>query len=78
MYCLASFYRIGTRARSGFMRIHSSGKFTQPLGWLQGTFSHSLAEYALTSCLYFAKCIPQLQANQRANKWEPLYVEELR
>lgn len=45
---------------------------------VQGAFSHSLAEYAMTACLYFAKCIQELQANHKKGKWEPLYVEELR
>ena len=45
---------------------------------MQGAFSHSLAEYAMTSCLYFAKCIQELQANQKAGAWKKLYVEELR
>lgn len=45
---------------------------------MQGNFSHSLAEWALTACLTFAKDIPRLQAAKAARKWEPYAVEELR
>lgn len=44
----------------------------------QGVFSHSLSEYAITACLYFAKRMPELQANQKAGKWDQLIVEELK
>jgi len=44
----------------------------------QGNFSHSLAEWALTACLAFAKDLPRLRAAKAASKWEPFAVEELR
>lgn len=44
----------------------------------KGNYSHSLAEYALTSCLWFAKELPRLRAQQKQHKWEPFCVEELR
>ena len=44
----------------------------------QGNFSHSLAEWALTACLFFAKDVRRLQAAKAAQKWEPFAVEELR
>ncbi len=45
---------------------------------LQGSFSHSLAEYTLAACNWFAKDFPRLRAQQKAKKWEPFNVEELR
>ena len=45
---------------------------------LQGSFSHSLAEYTLAACNWFAKDFPRLRAQQKARKWEPFNVEELR
>ena len=47
-------------------------------GVLQGNFSHSLAEWAMTACLFFAKDVRRLQAAKAAQKWEPFSVEELR
>ena len=44
----------------------------------QGNFSHSLAEWAMTACLFFAKDVRRLQAAKAAQKWEPFAVEELR
>ena len=44
----------------------------------QGTFSGSLAEYAIAACMWFAKRLPELWANQCASKWTKLTVEELR
>lgn len=44
----------------------------------QGNFSHSLAEYTLAACNWFAKDFPRLRAQQKAKKWEPFDVEELR
>ena len=45
---------------------------------MQGSFSHSLAEYTLAACNWFAKDFPRLRAQQKARKWEPFNVEELR
>ena len=45
---------------------------------LQGSYSHSLAEYTLAACNWFAKDFPRLRAQQKARKWEPFDVEELR
>ena len=45
---------------------------------LQGPYSHSLAEWAITACSYFAKDFPRLKAQQKDRNWEPYYVEELR
>ncbi|KAF8058054.1 ddh [Scenedesmus sp. PABB004] len=44
----------------------------------KGVYSHSLAEYALTCCSYFAKDFPRLLAAKAAARWEPYDVEELR
>ncbi|KAK9866561.1 hypothetical protein WJX84_010448 [Apatococcus fuscideae] len=44
----------------------------------RGAFSHSLAEWAITSCSWFAKDLPRMRANQKAHKWAPYDVEELR
>lgn len=44
----------------------------------KGTYSHSLAEYALTCASYFAKDFPRLLAAKKAKSWEPFDVEELR
>ena len=46
--------------------------------WLQGSFSHSLAEYTLAACNWFAKDFPRLRAQQKARKWAPFNVEELK
>ena len=44
----------------------------------QGNFSHSLAEYTLAACNWFAKDFPRLRAQQKARQWKPFDVEELR
>ena len=44
----------------------------------QGAYSHSLAEWALTACSWFAKDLPRLKRQQKDKNWEPYYVEELR
>ncbi|EIE24549.1 hypothetical protein COCSUDRAFT_32746 [Coccomyxa subellipsoidea C-169] len=44
----------------------------------KGNFSHSLAEYTLTACNWFAKDLPRLRAQQKARQWKPFDVEELR
>eukprot|EP00882_Tetradesmus_deserticola_P009275 GHRQ01009786.1.p1 GENE.GHRQ01009786.1~~GHRQ01009786.1.p1 ORF type:complete len:398 (+),score=168.14 GHRQ01009786.1:291-1484(+) len=44
----------------------------------KGVYSHSLAEYALTCCSWFAKDFPRLLAAKAARSWEPYDVEELR
>lgn len=36
----------------------------------KGQFSHSLAEYAIMACSYFAKDVPRLQRNQRTKTWD--------
>ena len=45
---------------------------------LQGAYSHSLAEWALTACSWFGKDLPRLKVQQKDRNWEPYYVEELR
>ena len=45
---------------------------------MQGNYSHSLAEYTLAACNWFAKDLPRLRAQQKAKRWEPYDVEELR
>ena len=45
---------------------------------VQGNYSHSLAEYTLAACNWFAKDLPRLRAQQKARRWEPYDVEELR
>ncbi|GBF97360.1 D-isomer specific 2-hydroxyacid dehydrogenase [Raphidocelis subcapitata] len=44
----------------------------------KGVYSHSLAEYALTCCSWFAKDFPRLIAAKDAKNWDPYDVEELR
>ena len=46
--------------------------------WMQGAFSHALAEYAMTAFTHFAKKIPTLQAQQKAHVWQLVSVEKLR
>src|ERR1700756_1514457 len=41
----------------------------------KGVFSQSLAEFALTAILYFAKDIPRMRLNQAARTWAPFDVE---
>ena len=45
---------------------------------VQGNYSHSLAEWALTACNWFAKELPRVRAQQKSKHWGQLYVEELR
>jgi len=40
----------------------------------KGVFAHSLAEFALTGILYFAKDLPRMLRNQRASNWEKYAV----
>ena len=42
-----------------------------------GVFSQSLGEFALAAILYFAKDLPRMLRNQRAERWEPFDVEEI-
>lgn len=44
----------------------------------KGVYSHSLAEYALTGCSWFAKDFPRMLAAKAEAKWDPYDVEELR
>eukprot|EP00878_Enallax_costatus_P046953 GHUV01057287.1.p1 GENE.GHUV01057287.1~~GHUV01057287.1.p1 ORF type:complete len:340 (+),score=73.08 GHUV01057287.1:317-1336(+) len=44
----------------------------------KGVYSHSLAEYALTCCSWFAKDFPRLMAAKSNHQWDPYDVEELR
>jgi phosphoglycerate dehydrogenase-like enzyme len=44
----------------------------------KGVYSHSLAEYALTCCNWFAKDLPRMKAAQQRREWAPYDVEELR
>ena len=44
----------------------------------KGCFSHSLAEYALFGCKYFALDYPRMAAAKRQSQWAPYDVEELR
>jgi phosphoglycerate dehydrogenase-like enzyme len=44
----------------------------------KGVYSHSLAEYALTCCNWFAKDLPRMRAAQKLREWDPFDVEELR
>jgi phosphoglycerate dehydrogenase-like enzyme len=49
-----------------------------PLTNARGVYSASLAEWALLSCLYFAKDLPRLMAAKADCRWAPYDVEELR
>ena len=49
-----------------------------PLTNARGVYSASLAEWALLSCLYFAKDLPRLLAAKNDRRWAPYDVEELR
>ncbi|KAL3131826.1 hypothetical protein ABBQ38_007540 [Trebouxia sp. C0009 RCD-2024] len=49
-----------------------------PVTNAKGAYSHSLAEWALTACSWFAKDLPRLKRQQKDRNWEPYYVEELR
>ena len=44
----------------------------------RGVYSGALAEFALAAILYFAKDLGRMVRNQRAEKWEPFDVEEIR
>eukprot|EP00197_Chlamydomonas_leiostraca_P013645 CAMPEP_0202860326 /NCGR_PEP_ID=MMETSP1391-20130828/2081_1 /ASSEMBLY_ACC=CAM_ASM_000867 /TAXON_ID=1034604 /ORGANISM="Chlamydomonas leiostraca, Strain SAG 11-49" /LENGTH=334 /DNA_ID=CAMNT_0049539481 /DNA_START=126 /DNA_END=1130 /DNA_ORIENTATION=- len=44
----------------------------------KGVYSHSLAEYTLTACSWFAKDFPRLARAKAEARWEPYDVEELR
>lgn len=44
----------------------------------KGVYSHSLAEYALTCCSWFAKDLPRMRAAQKRGEWDAFEVEELR
>jgi hypothetical protein len=44
----------------------------------QGCYSHSLAEYAITACSWFAKDLRRMRLAQRDRRWAPFDVEELR
>lgn len=44
----------------------------------KGVYSHSLAEYALTCCSWFAKDFPRMLRAKAAAEWDPYEVEELR
>lgn len=44
----------------------------------KGVYSHSLAEWSLTACNWFAKDLPRLKRQQASSSWEPYDVEELR
>ncbi|MGC2619276.1 MAG: D-2-hydroxyacid dehydrogenase [Acidobacteriaceae bacterium] len=48
-----------------------------PLTNGSGVFSQSLGEFALAAILYFAKDIPRMLRNQRAERWEPFDVDEI-
>lgn len=49
-----------------------------PVSNAKGVYSHSLAEYALTCCNWFAKDLPRMRRSQQEGKWDPYDVEELR
>ena len=44
----------------------------------KGVYSHSLAEYTLACCLWFAKDFPRIRKAQAEQRWAPFDVEELR
>lgn len=44
----------------------------------KGVYSHSLAEYTLFCCNWFAKDAPRLLAAKAQGRWDPYEVEELR
>lgn len=47
-----------------------------PLQNAKGVYSHSLAEWTLTSASYFAKDFPRLMAAKKDRRWDPYDVEE--
>lgn len=70
-----------------WVHTHSAGVETLPLELLcereivltnaAGVFAGSLAEFAITGILYFAKDVPRLLRNQRAGVWEQFDVQEV-
>lgn len=44
----------------------------------RGAYSGTLGEFVLAGILYFAKDVPRMVRNQRAQTWEPFDVEEIR
>ena len=44
----------------------------------RGVYSGALAEFVLAAILYFAKDLGRMVRNQRAERWEPFDVEEVR
>ena len=48
-----------------------------PLTNARGVFKRSLAEFVVTSVLYFAKDIGRMNRNKREEKWEPFTVDEI-
>ena len=69
---------IGDRAQEMCLQSPRSLGVDRRCTDLQGSFSHSLAEYTLAACNWFAKDFPRLRAQQKAKNWEPFNVEELR
>jgi phosphoglycerate dehydrogenase-like enzyme len=49
-----------------------------PLTNARGVYSGALGEFVLAAILYFAKDLPRMARNQRAEKWEPFDVEQVR
>ena len=49
-----------------------------PLTNGRGVFSQSLGEFALAGALFFAKDFPRMIRNQKAGRWEPFDVQEIR
>lgn len=49
-----------------------------PLTNSRGVFSSSLAEFALCGLLHFAKDLPRLERQRRAQAWQPFAMQELR
>lgn len=44
----------------------------------KGVFSHSLAEYVMFACSYFAKDLPRLRRAQESATWDKFQVSDLR
>jgi phosphoglycerate dehydrogenase-like enzyme len=49
-----------------------------PLTNAAGVFANSLAEFALSAILYFAKDIPRMERQRRERRWEQFDIVELR
>ncbi|MFI5183800.1 MAG: D-2-hydroxyacid dehydrogenase, partial [Vicinamibacteria bacterium] len=49
-----------------------------PLTNARGVYSGALGEFVLAAILYFAKGFARMVENQRAERWEPFDVEEVR